>query len=95
MIYDLLENVNGSTNHSPGPRSGASLSAIASTSDEALLFGGLTRLTAGETLSRLCCLFMFRFSNDHVFKDDSEQDRSYHNTEISKIFLWIVRFVSL
>lgn len=48
MIYDLLFNVNGSTNHSPGPRSSTILSSTSANGDEGLLFGGLTRLTSGE-----------------------------------------------
>lgn len=53
MIYDLLINVNGSINHSPGPRSGSSLSALASDSEEALLFGGMSRVTSGEQCTPL------------------------------------------
>ncbi|MEW5306941.1 MAG: hypothetical protein WDW36_009369 [Sanguina aurantia] len=71
MIYDLLENVNGSTNHSPGPRSGASLSAIASTSDEALLFGGLTRLTAASGVNTTFLTNDVHFLRHDLHRTDS------------------------
>lgn len=43
FVYDLLRNLNGSKDHSPGPRSGASLSALSyNGGTDMLLFGGQT-----------------------------------------------------
>jgi hypothetical protein len=60
FVYDLLVNVDdNSTRHSPGPRSGAAMTALSPSSDEMILFGGvvLNRTGTPACLLPTCCLY--------------------------------------